>query len=675
MTISTDTAVSGPYTASGSVEAYPFDFQAASATELRLLANEVSVPFTATLNEDGTGSATPVSVLEAGVLVYVESNPDFTQDADFTRFGPYFPDAINPHLDRAAQRDIALKARLERTIAAPPGADPVAYFMETFKGDPGAAGNVAATLAQLKAAATLNVTMLYDGATFNWTMGNFTGLNDDINIVKADSTSLTLGAWVRQKAAAFTYTAAGTGSRIRTGQDKLADHLSVADKGTTADLLAALNRVAADNPNGNEVFIPKGDWSLSATWLFNGQRMNVAGAGPNLSNFSFSPAVADVAIDFDSGGAGGQYQSSIRNLGFISGNNVTKTAIRLYNVANVYIHDIGCVAWGGDDSIWLNTFGRQKVEVARASIGCARPIVYSQNPVFPSLSTDHFQVVDSELFGTSVNHPVIEFENGVPFSSTTIRGTAIVGGKDGILWNDTGAAVAAAFHLHIDDVRFEQGNTAAAYALYLSSVNNSLQELLCTNVRFGGERNGAYLRQVRQATFINCTFAQLAGKTCFNYTMVAGSTLKFINCRTAGGTFTITNGRCISRSFDNRTGGFTEEWVFDGGFGAGAQVCDVWLGGSPVPVVNGTEVAIADENFIGMVIIITNLRVSAMFHLTGPTHTTQELLDSNGFFSNVKDTVALNCYWDTTGSNRYVVQNKRASGDVTISVLRFGASM
>lgn len=65
------------------------------------------------------------------------------------------------------------------------------------KGDPGAADNVAADLSQLKAAPTTNVTMLYDGATFNWTLGNYTGQADDINIVKADSTALSTGAWVR----------------------------------------------------------------------------------------------------------------------------------------------------------------------------------------------------------------------------------------------------------------------------------------------------------------------------------------------------------------------------------------------------------------------------------------------------------------------------------------------
>jgi hypothetical protein len=67
------------------------------------------------------------------------------------------------------------------------------------KGDPGPAGNVAETLAQLKAASTFNVAMIYDGSVFNWTLGDFTGQADDLNIVQGDGVPLTTGAWVRSR--------------------------------------------------------------------------------------------------------------------------------------------------------------------------------------------------------------------------------------------------------------------------------------------------------------------------------------------------------------------------------------------------------------------------------------------------------------------------------------------
>lgn len=71
------------------------------------------------------------------------------------------------------------------------------------KGDPGAAGNVASTLAELKAALTTNDTMIYDHATFKWTTGDYTGQADDVNIIQSDLAAISTGAWVRQSAASI----------------------------------------------------------------------------------------------------------------------------------------------------------------------------------------------------------------------------------------------------------------------------------------------------------------------------------------------------------------------------------------------------------------------------------------------------------------------------------------
>lgn len=75
------------------------------------------------------------------------------------------------------------------------------------KGDSGAAGNVASDIAALAAYQPSADAVIYapDGATFTWTLGNFTGLADDINIVKQDDTALTVGAWVRQAATSISF--------------------------------------------------------------------------------------------------------------------------------------------------------------------------------------------------------------------------------------------------------------------------------------------------------------------------------------------------------------------------------------------------------------------------------------------------------------------------------------
>ena len=64
-------------------------------------------------------------------------------------------------------------------------------------GPVGPSNNTRATLAALKAASTTELTSLYDGNLWTWTLGDYTGLNDDRIIVKADSTAINVGAWVR----------------------------------------------------------------------------------------------------------------------------------------------------------------------------------------------------------------------------------------------------------------------------------------------------------------------------------------------------------------------------------------------------------------------------------------------------------------------------------------------
>lgn len=63
--------------------------------------------------------------------------------------------------------------------------------------DSAVVGYVAQTLEQLKATPIALATAVYNGSIFVWTAGNYTGRADDINVIKADSQPLTVGAWVR----------------------------------------------------------------------------------------------------------------------------------------------------------------------------------------------------------------------------------------------------------------------------------------------------------------------------------------------------------------------------------------------------------------------------------------------------------------------------------------------
>ncbi len=94
-----------------------------------------------------------------------------------------------------------------------------------FTGATGPSNNTRLTLALLKAAAITDRTSLYDGSLWTWTEGDFTGQADDVNIVKADSTALTVGAWVRQRAAGVPHKREGTPAVLSVA--KLLDALGV----------------------------------------------------------------------------------------------------------------------------------------------------------------------------------------------------------------------------------------------------------------------------------------------------------------------------------------------------------------------------------------------------------------------------------------------------------------
>jgi hypothetical protein len=98
----------------------PFSFQAISSAEVgvRRAGAEQVGGFTVALNGDGTGSVTPTSSWGTDAVV-IYSKPNYSQPANFTRFGAFYPDQFNPPLDRAARTELALKGAVEQAIAFP----------------------------------------------------------------------------------------------------------------------------------------------------------------------------------------------------------------------------------------------------------------------------------------------------------------------------------------------------------------------------------------------------------------------------------------------------------------------------------------------------------------------------------------------------------------------------
>lgn len=142
------------------------------------------------------------------------------------------------------------------------------------KGDPGDSGpadNTYSTLSAFKAsdigrktASLVGVSGVSDGR-FNWTLGNYTGQADDVNIIKADSTALSVGAWVRATDQSIQVIGRVT--------DFGADPTGVAD--SRAAFLKARDRVGV----GGRVLIPRGRYLVSdVVDILDGQTWRSEGA-------------------------------------------------------------------------------------------------------------------------------------------------------------------------------------------------------------------------------------------------------------------------------------------------------------------------------------------------------------------------------------------------------------
>lgn len=372
MSVNSTDAFSGPYTATGAAQIFPFIFVAASRDEVQVTANGIEVDpttYSVTLNSDGTGAIN--ATLPAGAEVFVESNPDFAQSAQFARFAPYFPDAINVHLDRAAIRDIALQDRVNRTFVIPrryqdaagkyPAIDNNGNWtlVDGIPGIPGAAANTRKNLAELKAANIIDVTSLYDNSVWYWTLGNFSttpAADIDVNVVKANSTPLTTGAWVRQRATGV-LTQIGSGAPNRNVEDVLrARAVNVRDEGAAMDGVTddsdAFRRALS---RGREVVIPgrmyinqevilpdlfklSGFGSQRSVIVF-GPNGKVRCEGPGFSNPNDTSSLQKYG------------RAVCRDLGFALADNAPTLTVPNFNMWKVeHITFTGCLFY----QIWLN---------------------------------------------------------------------------------------------------------------------------------------------------------------------------------------------------------------------------------------------------------------------------------------------------------------------------------
>lgn len=134
----TSTAVrSGPFTPNGVTTVFPFSFQAASSSELKvyrvsIIGTVTDIPsgYDVNLETDHTGSVTFTTAPaagETGDVIYVESNPLFTQALEIENQGAFLASVHEEGFDRSAARDLVLKDMGDRALKVGPGQDPIDF--------------------------------------------------------------------------------------------------------------------------------------------------------------------------------------------------------------------------------------------------------------------------------------------------------------------------------------------------------------------------------------------------------------------------------------------------------------------------------------------------------------------------------------------------------------------
>jgi hypothetical protein len=281
MTIEVTNPVAGPYTPNGVTTDFPFAFKIMSTNEIRVVdasENVIDLGYSVTIASSGEGGTVSFASPPGASVgeFYIQADPAFGQPTLYGATTTFNPGSLNNPTDRLAAQNIVLKAKQDRSFMVPIGEsgvtlppaseriggnkifapDPITGEMgirdgSAFKGDPGAAGNVASNLAELKAALVTNDTMIYQKRPYKWFASSDDPADDDI-IVASDYA----GFWISQKAADLP---AADGNTVQVNLDRQSSKLgktvyvtdppfnAVGDGATddTAAILAAINSGAS----------------------------------------------------------------------------------------------------------------------------------------------------------------------------------------------------------------------------------------------------------------------------------------------------------------------------------------------------------------------------------------------------------------------------------------------
>lgn len=478
---------------------------------------------------------------------------------------------------------------------------------------------------------------------------------------------------------------AATGATARTQHAKNADFRTVTDFGAdptgVADSTSAIQTAIDSYSSGNgTVYFPPGNYKVTGTITIDQHRVHLVGAGPYATQITFAPTAAGTCIKFERASVGVLYQCSIRGMALYSNDETyAKTAIESVTTSGFVLSEVviggsivavpGSGFWSDttNASVGLKIRGHEAGSVHGLTAYCDKPIQISKNPNDGGspgtvLDIDHWHFCDLYLGAVG---PCITVDTGVNVTNVHFGGfQAWVLGTHGFYWADT-TSTQSSNGLSFDNVRTEQGSSAAAFSFYIAH-NYGLYALSFNRCRTDPTRKGFYLRKVigvdlsrvlhdgtTLAIDADATVDKISGRGCY---WAAGSTKTFAGQRPTWNGPMDPSSAALPPWFDYAQASVSTRTIRTSLaiFGSNDE-----QDAAPVSMADSTTQIVASNNATGRLFISTQEDTSAEFVLQGTAHTTVERDDPAGHFTNTANTpTSWNVYHD--GSN-YVIQNKRGS--------------
>ena len=464
--------------------------------------------------------------------------------------------------------------------------------------------------------------------------------------------------------------------------------------GSTDDTTAFQSAINAAGTNAR-IYVPGGgNFLITNTLQIDDDRVHIIGDGIGASRILFNPTAHDkIAFKF-SKTSSLLTGCSIRDLTiYTSSLTYRKTAIQIVDTSNFVVDNVeitgtvGSPATGFCDtdnssgsSKGIHTKGRDGLRVHNVFVYADYPLYIDKNPNI-SGSPRPLEDIDQANFHNCIFRPnsnlrpCINIVDGVAFAQVSFTGQqAWVGGTYGIYWNSTTSDSSCA-GLVLENVRYEQAAATTAYAVYLvTNYAGGLQQIQLRNVYVGEGASGFYFRKcqsvslqnvyvvtdtleqlnvdsgVNEIEALNC-FWQVGGTVSVTDQTLLYEMPRYPNAMPLPNTFRYTNANNVKRD---------------------QRISSSLSGPSITLAVNDIVTLAANDDMVGLLVVVSSGNTVGMFAVGGSSNSVQEISDPSSYYSVTKDTNgAVNVYHDATDDS-YKIQNKR-SGTLTFRTHLIGS--